>query len=145
MPYLSATPRRWLQWRVSVECARLAWTARSHHRVNVSNRESSFLVRVRIATSSSKTERKNLLVLVHIGGYHASYEKPPEHCEVTPEWIPTRCARSKTDAPPSKNVRSNRRADSGPDPRDTRTDIRRLHSGGGIAEQDREVSGAPGR
>jgi hypothetical protein len=88
---------------------------------------------------------QNLLVLVHVGGYHPSYEKPPKHCEVTPGWIPTRCARSKTDAPPSKNVRSNRRADSGPDPRDTRSDIRRLHSGGRIAEQDREVSGPPGR
>ena len=89
-----------------------------------------------------QTERKNLLVFVHIGGYHASYEKPPEHREVTLERIPTRCARSKTDAPPSKNVRSNGRADSGRDPRDTRSDNRRLHSGGRIAEQDREVSGS---
>ena len=116
----------------------------SHHGVNVSG-ESSSLVRVRVATSGSKTERKNLLALVHIGGYHANYEKPPEHCEVTLEWILTRCARSKADALPSKNVRSNRRADSGPDPRDTGTDIRRLHSGGRIAEQNREVSGPPDR
>jgi len=103
------------------------------------------LVPLRVATSSSKTERKNLLVLVHIGGYHASYEKPPEHSEVPPRWIPARCARSKRNAPPSKNVRSNRRADSGPAPRHTRSDDRRLHSGGRIAEQDREVSGPPGR
>ena len=70
-----------------------------------------------------------------------THESPPEHREVTPGWIPARCARSKTDAPPSKNVRSNGRADPGPDSRDSRSDDRRLDSRGRIAAKDREVSG----
>src|SRR4030095_7338665 len=71
-----------------------------------------------------------------------THENPPEHREVPPERIPTRCARSKTDAPPAKNIRSDGRSDSGPHPRDTRSDDRRLDSGGRIAEQDRQVSAA---
>src|SRR5262245_36256191 len=66
-----------------------------------------------------------------------AHEKPPESCEVSPEWSPAGCARPKTDAPSSKNVRSNGRADSRPDQRDIRSDDRRLDSGGRIAEQDR--------
>jgi hypothetical protein len=38
--------------------------------------------------------------------------RTPERCEVPLSWIPGRCARSKTDAPSSKDVRSNGRADS---------------------------------
>src|SRR5881398_1972878 len=68
-------------------------------------------------------------------------ENPSEHREVPPSWIPARCARPKTDAPSSKDVRSNGRADPGPNLRDSRSDNRRLDGGGRIAEQDREVSG----
>jgi hypothetical protein len=51
--------------------------------------------------------REIFLALCCTSAFRWTHESPSEHSEVPPEWIPARCARSKTDAPPSDRVPQN--------------------------------------